>query len=137
MVMSEIVPNGRRSQFGASKQVQLAQSITFERKEQEGWPWWQNWSKFYPLQLCFWCQTTYLHILGSRPWFLRHRKLSQNPQKSKKLQIFKSISTHQNFHSGKNNFFSQFCYDINQRKNTSPFPDFNFCFFQPYLASMY
>ena len=49
------------------------------------------------------------------------------------MQIFKSISTHQNFHPGQNNFFSRFCDDINQRKNTSPFTDFNFCFFQPYL----
>ena len=33
----------------------------------------------------------------------------------------------------KNNIFPQFCDDINQRKNTSPFRNLNFSFFQPYL----
>ena len=37
------------------------------------------------------------------------------------LEIFKSISTNQKLHFDQNDFFPQFCYDINQRKNTSPF----------------
>ena len=52
------------------------------------------------------------------------------------MQIFKSISTNQKLHFDQNDFFPQFCYDINQRKNTSPFDFFKFCFFQPYLVSI-
>ena len=40
-------------------------------------------------------------------------------------------------HFDQNDFFPQFCYDINQRKNTSPFDFFKFCFFQPYLLHSY
>ena len=34
------------------------------------------------------------------------------------------------------NFSPQFCYDINQRKNTSPFGFVKFCYFQPYLMAI-
>ena len=55
------------SHFGANSKAVLARSLTFEQRQIEGQPWWQNWPILYALQLCCWVEDLKMNSLGSTP----------------------------------------------------------------------
>ena len=57
--------------FGASSKALLAWSLTFEQRQIEGQPWWQNWSILYVLQLCCWVEDLKTNSLGSRQAYMK------------------------------------------------------------------
>ena len=57
--------------FGASWKAVSARSLTFDQRQIEGRPWWQNWPILCALQLCCWVEDLKTNILGSRPVFMK------------------------------------------------------------------
>ena len=53
--------------FGASWKAVMTQSLTFEQRQIEGRPWWQNWPILYALQLCCWVEDLKMNSVGSTP----------------------------------------------------------------------